>query len=437
MKQLNKRDVIQNDIAAYIRKVLDTIVYCSIRLGKTRIGLKAIDEGESVLVVYPDKDIKNSWLDELKLFTPLSTNITFVTKASVHKYAGQYFDVLIVDEPQLCQSGKQLIAIKSIKYKKRIGLTGTLNSKTIKTLAEELNWRVGITYTIADAIKDKLVKDYEIFIHFIEMDNVKKMEYEKFKRKFMGTEKEIYEHYSKTMDYFKEKNETGATSQERFLAGLGYKKYMGLRTNYLYNSETLLNATMQKVEEFKDKKMLIYTLRTDIADRLSDFSYHSKNKEVDMLEEFKSAVKGHAAVVNCVRAGVTIRNLNNVLFHTYESNTEIFYQKLGRSLLYEFEGEKSQIHIMCLKETQMEVWIDRACQSLEQEKINYVFKGKTYGKLEWLKVANPGKELYMYNGSVVYFSHLEGEGVFERAQYRFLENPIKSYTLSKTKLTQI
>lgn len=433
---MTTRDIIQKRMADHILKVRDLILFCSIRLGKTRIALMAVEPMDRILIVYPDKAIKDSWTAELEKYEPLSKDITFVTKASVHKYANTTWDYLIIDEPQLCQSDKQLSAIKTIKYRKRVGLTGVANQQTLATFEKELNWKVGMTYTIADAIKDKLVKDYEIFIHYVDLDNRQKFPYEKFKKTFYGTEQEIYQYYSDQMDWANDRSITGETSLDRLKGTMIYKKYMGLRTNFLYNSVALLRKASELVERFRNDKVLIYTLRTDIADELSDAVFHSKSKEDDVLAEFKESDSGHLAVVNCVRAGVTIKKLNTVIFHTYESNTEILYQKLGRSLLYEFEGEKSQVHICCLRRTQMEKWIDRACNALEQEKIFYVIGSSIYNKIDWIRINHPDEELYFYNGSVVVRGpNGKGFGDSIIKQYYFLESEDKKlYNLSSNKL---
>lgn len=426
------QDEIQDKLAKVILSLKDTILLVSLRLGKTRIALKAIEKGDKVLVVYPDVTIKKSWEAELIKYVPLSTDITFTTKASVHKLINTSWDFLIIDEPQLTMSEKQLHALSTIKYKKRVALSGTLKPQTLKILKAKLNLTVGYTYTIANAIKDKLVKDYKVNVHFTTLDDFVKLPYTKFGKTFYGTEKEIYDYYTEAMTYFKKKEEDGG--EDKLKSMLGFKKYMGLRTNLLYNSLALFKQAKILTKKFEKEKMLIYTLRTDIADDLSDFSYHSKKKEDELLESFKEAPNGHAAVVNCVRAGVTIKKLYRVLFHTYESNTEILYQKLGRSLLYEFTEDKSVIDICCLKNTQMETWVNKACESLEQEKIFYIYQGIEYSKNHWIKMNNIGKELYFYNGAVVY----RGEDLIDSnqiiKQYRFLDTPDKLYPIADKNL---
>lgn len=435
---MNIREEIQNKVADHILNVdRDQIVFVSIRLGKTRIALKAIEEGESVLVVYPIKDIKKSWEDELKKFTPKSTNITFVTKNSVHKYANTEYDVLIIDEPQLCASAKQLAAIKTIKYKKRLALAGVLSTKTIKKLNTELGLKVGFTYTVSDAIRDELVKDYQIYVHFVNMDNTKMIPYERFKRTMYGTEKEIYNLYTEEMAAAEVNKALAAVENnwgEYHKWNNIYKYNMGLRTNFLYNSPTLFKAAQELINQYKDEKVLIYTLRTDIADQLSDVSYHSKNKEEEVLNTFKDSESGHFAAVNCIQAGVTIKNVNRVIFHSYESTTETLYQKLGRSLLWEFKGDRSQIHLVCLTGTQMESWVEQASRTLEQEKIYYVVDNQVFPKLDVIKARFPDKDLFLYEGAVVYFSHEQIDGIWKNKHYCFVDNPSKTYSLNSKKL---
>lgn len=438
---MNIRDLVQDRMAEHILDIKDTILLVSIRMGKTRVALKAIEPEDSVLVVYPLTEIKKSWETELSIFPPLSNNIIFTTKNSLWKYANRYFDYVIVDEPQLCQSKKQLEILKTIQYRKRVGLTGALSIQTSRKFEKLLNWKVGLTYTLGDAIKDKMVKDYEIFVHYIDPDKKHLLPYEFFNQTRYATEDWIYTYYTQQMveaEAKKQLAEEDGNGPETAKWNAVFKKYMGLRTNFLYNSPTLLNYSQALIRKFEKDKLLIYTLRTDIADQLSSETFHSKHRLEDTLESFKESSEGHLAVVNCIQAGVTIRNLHKVIFHSYESNTETFHQKLGRSLLYEFEGQKSQIHIVCLKGTQMEVWVEKACRSLEQHKINYVFESKIYNKLAWIRNLNPDKELYIYNGSVVYFSHLEqGYLGFPSRHYRFIDNPTKSYVLPTTKMIRL
>lgn len=443
---MSLRDEIQDRLAEGIRLNPNQILEVSVRLGKTRVALKTIEEGDTTLVVYPIKNIKQSWEDELKIFTPKSTNITFVTKNSVHKYVGQTFDNLFIDEPQLCASPKQLTSLKGIRFrKKRIALTGAISSKTKRKYYNALGMKVGLTYTMEDAIKDGLVKDYEVFIHLKSLDDDVKMPYEKFGNTFYKTERMIYQEHSDNIRSQEEKiaklrlEPASITMQETIDKAIGLKEvFERRRMNFIYESPTLLTETGRLLTPLEKEKVLIYTLRTDIADMLSYASYHSKNKEEDRLQDFLTSTDGHLAVVNCTQAGVTIRNLNRVVFHSYESNSETLLQKLARSLLYEYEGEKSRIDILCLLETQMVEWISQACRELDQEKIYYVFPdGTTVKKLDYIRQRNPDKELYLFRGAVVYYTYDQQDGNWMNRYYKYLGGGDKAYPLPYKQLKKL
>ena len=428
------RNLIQKRTTEQLKIIKDTILFLSVRVGKTKIVLDSIEKDDKVLIVYPNTSIKQSWLTDITKFPPLSTNITFVTKASIHKYINTEWDYLILDEISMMQSDKQIKAIKTIKYNKRVAMTGVMNSKTEKKLKEQLGLIIGITYTMEHAIKDKLVKDYRIYLHMINLSNSTFIEVDWFKSKIKLSERNLYKYYTEQMD----KAKLYVDDEVDVIKWTGiYNKFMGLRTNMLYNSPSLLDRTKELIKRFENKKTLIYTMRTDIADELSDTSYHSKNKEEEVLESFKIANSGHLAVVNSINAGITIEKLNHVIFHSYVSNAETVTQQLARSLLWEFEGEYSKIHFIVLKDTQMENWVDKACTSLDQRKISYVIDNKTYSKLDYIKSQHPDKKLYLYKGSIVYYSHEEQNGIWTNKMYKFLENPNQAYSLNPRNLQEI
>lgn len=408
-----KRKKIQLKFTNLILNIKDLILLVSIRLGKTKISLDAIEEDESVLVVYPLIQIKKGWDEDIIKFPPKSNNITFTTTTSLKKYKDQYFDYLILDEPQLYSKAQRDI-VKSIKYKKRVALTGTLKPSTKSKLKQELNLEVKAEYSLDNAINDGLVKDYKIYVHIEDLNNTNKnCRYKKFGNEVVGTEKEAYDFYYK--GYLK-----------------GFKNEI---TDFIYNSITLYKLAHSLCLRFKDQKTLLYSMRTIVLEDLVKNTYTSKNKNKILLEEFKLSKSGHLGVVNKVQAGVTFYHLDKVIFHSAEANTEKIQQKIGRSLLYDFEDNYSEIHICCLKDTIQERWINLGLSSLNQNKITYIYNNKEYTKLEWVKFNNPGKELYQYyNGGICYLVDEEQKAF---SNYCFIDNPNNKYSLLKEKLIKI
>lgn len=431
---MTEREEIQKQITDTILTEKDLITLVSIRVGKTRSAINAIEKDESVLVAYPFITIGESWQKELELVESKSKNITFTTFKGLKKYKDTDFDFLVIDEPQYL-SDAQIKVLKTIKYKKRVGLTGTLKNSRIKAFQEELNWEIKYTYGLADAIRDKIVKDYEVNIHEVNFDPQHFEIYNAFGIHEKMSEHEVYTRYMKGIGWCERKKEELPNEYSKF--DNIQKTLTSKVVNLLYNSMSLFESVEAFIKAHQNEKILIYTLRTDIADSLSDVSYHSKNKEEDNLERFKISKDGHMATVNCIQAGVTIRYLNRVVCHSYESNTEKLHQKLGRSLLYEYEGEKSIIDMFVLKDTIMERWVNLACKSLEQEKIFFINGDRRETKIDRIKSKFPGKELYSYNGSICYFSHEEPNGPYINKHYRFIETPSKSYPLNSDKLIKL
>lgn len=434
------RNQIQRTLTETGLRVKNLLFYVSIRLGKTKIALDAIEPGDKVLWVYPSNAMLSGYQEDLLKFPPLSTDITFTNISSIKKFKNTHWDMIVVDEPQRCKSIAQIKALKTITFNKRFGLSGTMNKKTLTVLKDELNWNIGATYSLEDGIRDGIVKNYKVFIYFVDLCNtIKTIPYKNFGRDAIGTEKEVYESYCKSMIYFEEQEVNARIDGDiatATRAHWGFMKYMGLRTNLLYNSQCLLVAAEQIINRFRDRKALIYTLRTDVADKLSTKSFHSKNKLDETLEWFRNSTNGHCAACDCITTGVTIKNLNTVIFHSYDSNTENFHQKLGRSLLYENPDETAEVHVAMLRGTQNEKWIESACSSLEIEKINYVVNGITYRKIDWIKSQHPDKKLFLVKGTgqVIYFVTLDEQG---NRLYSYLNSPNKTYNFSSHKLTPI
>ena len=417
------------------------IFYISMRFGKTKTAFMTIKPGQKVLVAYPIVSIKASWLETAKRFhfEHLLPNITFTTFKSIKKHIGKDFDMIIIDEPQkLSANNRRDLAAIGAETKPCLALTGSLNFKTKKALQEDLNLNIISEYTIDEAIADKIVRDYSLIIHELDLNtSSKSYPYEKFFKSMMGTEKEVYDYYTSQMDYWEEKRVEALAVND--IAGHGkasavFKKFMGLRTNFLYNAKTLLHEADRFLLMHADKKVLIFTMRTSIADSLSSDVYHSKNMDDEVLDNFKISEGGHLSTVNMVAEGITILDLDIILFHTTTSNPENFIQKLARGLQMteSTAGKPCEIHILCLKDTVQKQWIESACDLLNPNKIYYQLEnGELESRIARLKRIHPEREYYFYGNSICYYNEVDQES--GKPNFKFLSGD-KTYLLPLHKL---
>jgi superfamily II DNA or RNA helicase len=114
----------------------------------------------------------------------------------------------------------------------------------------------------------------------------------------------------------------------------------------------------------------------DQADRLCEYSYHSKNPDSEAsLSLFGN---DHITKLSCVlqlSEGVNIPNLKaGVIMHAY-GNERKASQRIGRMLRLN-PDDKATIHILCYKGTIDEKWVKDALEGFNEEKI--IFKDYEY-----------------------------------------------------------
>ncbi len=220
-----------------------------------------------------------------------------------------------------------------------------------------------------------------------------------------------------------------------------YRVARSKSTDMIYNSSDISAKVNELIEQYKDQKTLIFSLRTEVADTLAVKSYHSKNVDNEALEEFKLSESGHLSTVNMIAEGMTIKNLNTIICHTVTSNTEDFQQKLGRGLqLGEIDNSICTIHLICLRGTAQEYWVELACKSLNQYKIFMIYSRPSpyydiinISKIEYFKKQFKSKELYLYNGSFCY-KHKTNQGEIGYIFINDATNKLYNLPLSKLEL---
>jgi hypothetical protein len=98
-------------------------------------------------------------------------------------------------------------------------------------------------------------------------------------------------------------------------------------------------------------------------------SYHSKESNSEQnLVDFKAGVINKLGTINQLQAGITFQDLNEVvILHCYSSNNKAA-QKLARALNY-VENQTATIHIIGLKNTRDEQWIQSGLKDFDNSKI--------------------------------------------------------------------
>jgi len=361
---MKKREVIQKQASnAVILNKFNGILFVSPRVGKCKITIDALNTVEKaikVLIVAPQLSILEDWKREIVTWNLVDNiEVDYVWSNSLKKTKETYH-LIIADE---CHSYnlKVLAELRfhQIKGTRILGLTGTLTQQDEFNLNNILSIAPFYTYTFEQAIKDKIIADYEIICIAANLDNTEKYI-------LSGTEEApFYQTEQDAYNYWDSKYKAAVHAGR-------YKNLivvMSKRTNIIYNSRAKLNATKEIVESIKGR-CLVFTGRQEIANQIGDGCFHSKASK-SSLEDFKSGKINKLSVISMISMGITIPNLKVAIFNQLKSVESLCIQQTMRTMNLQGRS-KAKIYIVYLKGTQDEIWMASALQGFEKTKIKWI-----------------------------------------------------------------
>ena len=343
------------------------IILSSVRSGKTRILLTSICKqivklyenisfkDKSILVLYPNIDIKTSWENECDILG-LKLNITYCTFASIEKIRDAKYDFICVDEAHLLGEENQMpIAGEIAKSNKHVMFaSGTYNSDTLADLMMYSGMDLIVNYSTDQAIKDGIISDYTIYVHKFELDNLKKVEYGKIK-KWTSTEKKECNRLSNRI--------LQSSGQQKMFASLE-------RMRFINSCQSLIDTVKTWIAKNEDKRFILFSSDEKTGLRYNLPMFNSKSKDDSILKEFQQGEINQLCLLKKASAGVTFPELQNILITAINSNGENLEQMIGRSLLD--DTEHSNIHIFVSTEAFQNKWLNNSLDLIDKTRIKYV-----------------------------------------------------------------
>lgn len=355
------RDTRQKEFADIWMKYRFGILYLCPRFGKifTTINiLERLPENISILIAYPDNEIKKSWKEDFKKRGYKNDNITYTTHLSLYNYVDNKFDLVIIDEIHLL-SDAQIADTKQLLMFNRdvIGLTGTLNERNEENILKQLGLKVIAYYPMELGIKEGIIVDYKITVFKTSLDNTVKGMFKNKNR----TELEQFRALSYVIEM---KSAEGEDTMFLRLA----------RMRIIQNSIAKKEKTKKLLSELKDKRVLVFCGTTKVADSLGIPSYHNKIRDKQIFQNFVEGKGNHLAVVKIGNSGVTYRPLDKVIINYFDSNGENLAQKINRCMGLEYSTPDKKAHIYIISSNQVveQRWLRKALEFFDDEKIKYV-----------------------------------------------------------------
>jgi len=374
MEKKTKDDIRMEALGA-IRKWKRSGAAISMGVGKTRLGLDHFQLVEKTtqkhnsrmargLVVAPLKNIHKGWKEEAIRWnmSHLLEGLDYTTYRTLNTLDLSVYDVIYLDE---CHS---LIREKHDKCLSEfngyiLGLTGTTPhpaSDKAKMIARHCP--IYYTYITDDAIADKILNDYKITIHLLDLSNEKNHKVEIKDRKGNVT-KSWYASERDNYNYWTNRVNNASSSKERQMMSIFRMKAMQVYKTKDKYAKKLLDNSVEKCILFANERIQ--------ADSLCSHSYHSDNKDSeDNMEKFESGIIKKLSCVLQLGIGANIKGLKEIIImHAYSNNSKTA-QRLGRALRLN-PNDEAHIHILCFKNTIDEAWIKEALSQFDSSKITW------------------------------------------------------------------
>ena len=331
-------------------------------VGKTKIAIDCInkicnkifsdEQREASALIVVDKKVHfTTWKDEFIKWGGVKTNnIKFCCYASLHKYTGNQYDIVILDECHHVKSEIRLEALKTINIKYNlIGLSATV-PRELKTWFKRHYKTFIVSCTTQDAIESNILPDPTIYLMPLVLNATDPSDLYEINKRTKG--EAIYDNYQNIWIYKRNKKHAFIRCTKRqYLSELDslidfYKRKTAngnpfMKTLWLKACSDRLNflahAKNQQVKEIlrKLKNYRTITFCTSIAQSevLGKNCIHSKNKSAQtILTSFNTNKIKHITACHMLNEGVNLVNCKYGIFANINASETIQIQRVGRSL---------------------------------------------------------------------------------------------------------
>jgi len=369
---MKTKNQIQSEALVALKGLRKGGIEVSMGVGKTLLGLKHMASNytdiSKFLVIAPKRSIFKSWVDDMSKFNyaHLEAHVDFSTYLSLNKQDFDY-DVIYLDE---CHSLKQSHQQWLLEYERRggiiLGLTGTypVRDKTEKGKMCNYFCPKVYEYKTDDAVNDKILNDYRIYVHKLNLDGKGTIEKEGKFGAYYTSEVKEYNYWTDRLEHAKPGKDEQICRIQR------------MKSIQMFPSK---ETYAKKLFDIQQEKTIIFANTQAQADSLCTHSYHSKNKSSDdNLILFKENKIDKLSAVEQLSEGVTIPGLRvGIIMHAYANNRKAS-QKIGR-LLRLNPDDVATVHILCYENTVDKEWVTSALSHLDQSKIKWIYPNEYEG----------------------------------------------------------
>ena len=320
--------------------------------GKTKIAINTAQFMASQykiacnILILVDRTLhKQNWGEEVTKWGGFAPNvkITYACYASLKKYVGSSYDIIICDEAHHLYTESRISYFESINAKKTIYLSATLQKDFKYYLMRKGTkfFSIGLVDAIQDGVlpSPKIIKiplhlttkeEMWIVINGNSKKDKKYCSYSQmweYRSKFRKhpifvkcNAAQKYAYMCKMMEYYKRKN------MHFQLKRLGMQRLKWLSEQREIHTASLLYT-------HRNERTITFCSSIAQADRLGAHSIHSKNKaSMELYNAFNAGSINHITACSMLNEGMNLKECKVAIFANYNASEVRSIQRIGRAL---------------------------------------------------------------------------------------------------------
>jgi superfamily II DNA or RNA helicase len=324
--------------------------------GKSKVIMDLLDPFKEVLgykkilILVDNEKLRDyNWEEEFVKWGRKATYSHVVemnTYQTCYKWTKSLDDYLIIcDECDFALTPEYSKFFETYKDNNILAMTGYVTESKEEMLSKYVP--AVFRYSQGEAQEDKVLNGTNIVFVKFDLSKMRNIEvkYAKGSKNFKTSENESYNYWDKQLGI--RLGEESDANAEALLTG-NWKPYYkakalreraaSKRAEVLYEAKSVVDTAIRYknlVLEKEKSKVVLFTTRTDIADKLSSNSYHNKNSDKENLVRFTNFNSGairELSLVDKINRGVNIQGLDHAIFAHFNGSDTKLRQRIGRLL---------------------------------------------------------------------------------------------------------
>lgn len=377
------------------------VIQIATGVGKSKITLDIINNltkdfhqdyrkvNPKILIVVAEKAHIKNWLDEMKKWD-FQYNATIICYASLKNVRATLWDFIIFDEAHHLNTPIRKEIFETLSAVHFIFLSATLKKDFLYYLSSIVSYGV-IKCTLDDAFKNNLLREPEIILCPLELDNIvpseeisikwgtgthivecayrdrwryiiNKSKFPNTTLKIICTQQQKYEYICDQYDYYRSRfmrNSHNDALKNKWL------QWGSRRKSYLGNLKT--ECVRKFLGRLSDKRYICFCTSIEQANILGkNNAIHSKRKDsLDIINKFNNKEINHILAVGMAKEGVNLTDIEVGIIVQLDGEERAFIQKFGRAL----RADNPIQYIFYYKNTRDEEYLNNSLEGIDKKYI--------------------------------------------------------------------